>query len=203
MVKMQCPKCKDSKLKAVTVKNKNIEIDRCSSCKGLWFDKGELDGILGVKAIKDLAIPKFSLHMPDRKCPKCNKGLYEFCYPETTTFVDACAECGGIWLDNQEWKEISAARDIKNKMHCPKCNTLQRKSDTCIHCGIVFKKYYESKEPPKIKISPVLASTEVNIPTSYGFLKESYADDIPGIKGMLLKFIDNSFDKFLSQKSNY
>lgn len=195
---MNCPKCTDSSLKETIVKKSNLKIDRCSSCKGLWFDKNEFSEILGTKAVKKLVVPNTALHNPKVKCPSCNNGLYEFFYPGTTTFIDACKSCGGIWLDNQEWKEINAARDISNKISCPKCKKLQNKSDSCVSCGIVFAKYNKinqvSSDSKEAQPMPVLeTATPESIP--YEYMEQSYADDIPGVKGMMLRFIDRSIAK--------
>src|SRR3989304_2392725 len=47
----RCPKCAAP---LVTITYRNVELDKCSSCEGLWFDCGELDqglaqagGVLG------------------------------------------------------------------------------------------------------------------------------------------------------------
>ena len=37
---MRCPKC-DAKMEEVTCKD--VVIDRCSACKGIWFDSGEAE----------------------------------------------------------------------------------------------------------------------------------------------------------------
>lgn len=40
---MNCPHC-STELKVA--ERKNVEIDYCSSCRGIWLDKGELDKIV-------------------------------------------------------------------------------------------------------------------------------------------------------------
>jgi hypothetical protein len=39
----RCPKCAAP---LVTITYRNVELDKCSSCEGLWFDSGELDKVL-------------------------------------------------------------------------------------------------------------------------------------------------------------
>jgi hypothetical protein len=41
---MKCPNCKDTDL--LISERKNVEIDFCPSCRGVWLDKGELDKII-------------------------------------------------------------------------------------------------------------------------------------------------------------
>jgi Uncharacterized protein conserved in bacteria len=38
---MHCPKCG---MKLIEVDYKNLKIDRCSACGGVWLDAGELEG---------------------------------------------------------------------------------------------------------------------------------------------------------------
>ena len=184
---MNCPKCKDTSLKKMVQKSKNIELDQCPSCKGIWFDDGELYDTLGERAEKNLAIPATSRLEEAIQCPRCHTGLYGFCYPGTMTMVDACKSCNGIWLDNTEWKAIKTARAAGNQITCPKCETRQPKSDTCINCGIIFAKYRPDVGAKKELLVTTAAKTVKN--------KNSDLDDVPGVKGKLLRFIDNAIEK--------
>ena len=176
---MLCPKCKTATLVKSTLSGEGLVLDRCPECKGLWFDESELSKVLGNKATRYFNVPVNAAVNYSRPCPRCNHTLYEFCYPGTMTLIDACKHCKGIWLDKNEWKQIAAARDIKNMIACPKCHKFQLKSDSCINCGIVFAKYKAAHDPETKKKKPA---------------GEGYADDIPGIKGVLLRFIDRSID---------
>ncbi len=180
---MQCPKCRQATLNERGIKGRDLQLDHCSSCHGLWFDAGELCSLLGSKAVTPFNIPGFAQRNADRLCPKCQQPLLEFCYPGTVSLVDACQDCRGVWLDDNEWQEIGKARCEKNMMTCPKCNTTHVKADTCGACGIVIAKYLAlSQQDP----SPAAEqASEQNIAR-----EQSYADDIPGIKGGLLRFID-------------
>lgn len=39
---MKCPKCG---MELIEIEYKGIKIDECSSCLGVWLDKGELDAV--------------------------------------------------------------------------------------------------------------------------------------------------------------
>jgi hypothetical protein len=39
---MRCPKCG---MELVAINYKNIEIDKCSECEGVWLDAGELEAV--------------------------------------------------------------------------------------------------------------------------------------------------------------
>ena len=40
---MRCPKCG---MELIEIDYKNIKIDKCSECEGIWFDAGELEIIV-------------------------------------------------------------------------------------------------------------------------------------------------------------
>ena len=41
---MKCPVCREAEL--VMSERQGIEIDYCSTCRGVWLDRGELDKII-------------------------------------------------------------------------------------------------------------------------------------------------------------
>ncbi|MBI4833118.1 MAG: zf-TFIIB domain-containing protein [Candidatus Lindowbacteria bacterium] len=106
---MQCPKCNDNSLKEVRVKSSGIRVDSCSRCKGVWFDVGELEALLSAAA-KNLRVPATALKSTVLSCPRCSTALYRFPYPQTNVKIEMCKECGGLWLDANEFNEIKAAR---------------------------------------------------------------------------------------------
>ena len=107
---MLCPKCQVAKLVARGVKGKDFTVDYCLKCKGVWFDRGELEEVMPA-AIKELAIPGTARKDVERLCPKCEKALYQFDYPQTYVTIDLCKKCRGLWLDAGEFKEIRAVRN--------------------------------------------------------------------------------------------
>ena len=182
---MQCPKCKKKPLKSCKVTAKQLMLDQCELCRGIWLDKDELGELLGAKAKKDFSIPSFSTQLQNVDCPRCHVSLREFCYPDTLVLVDACKQCEGVWLDNNEWKAISRAREQSNKMACPKCHTVQAKAVSCTKCAVVIAKYQPN------------TSTE-SVPKKADTADKSYADDIPGLKGDLLRMIDAAIKRLSS-----
>ncbi|MFT5114961.1 MAG: Zn-finger nucleic acid-binding protein [Parasphingorhabdus sp.] len=164
---MQCPKCDNISLKTAKVSKSNIELDSCPSCKGLWFDKNELTEILGKRAEKYFEIPKFAARNLKSKCPKCSGALYEFCYPDTLTLVDACINCSGIWLDDLEWKQISEQRNPAKQMTCPKCAKQQKQSSTCSNCGIIVGKYLGAEQVAKEPRNDTVSVASTNLKKSF------------------------------------
>ncbi len=188
---MQCPKCDNSTLKRGSLSAKKLKLDKCLQCKGIWFDKGELHTLLGNKAKQGFTIPKFSAETPHTVCPCCHVSLYEFCYPGTLILVDGCKQCEGVWLDDNEWQAIRHARDESNKITCPKCHTRQQPAESCSSCGIVIAKYNApSPVAAKADLTKATASSKIH-PSK----EPSYAEDIPGLKGSLLRMIDTSISR--------
>jgi Zn-finger nucleic acid-binding protein len=115
---MNCPKCEDTELTAVSMPVKDtsrtgaptiaLEIDQCPSCGGIWFDPGELEKYLGAK-IKPLSVPKttaktaLQLDAETGGCPRCAVPLEhrpDHYNPGVT--IDLCGKCGGTWVDGDE-----------------------------------------------------------------------------------------------------
>jgi len=108
-IKMICPKCKVAKLRKRRVKGKAFTVEYCLKCKGVWFDQGELDEVMP-EAIKELEVPRGAQKDVEYLCPKCNKALYAFDYPQTYVTINMCKRCGGLWFDRGEFKEIREVR---------------------------------------------------------------------------------------------
>jgi Zn-finger nucleic acid-binding protein len=106
---MQCPRCNDSQLSETRVKGKDVRIDACPACKGLWFDGEELERVLPAAA-NELTAPADAAESA-KNCPRCSVPLARFQYPQTLVTVDLCRECGGLWLDPGEFQEIRAVRE--------------------------------------------------------------------------------------------
>jgi Zn-finger nucleic acid-binding protein len=101
-----CPKC-SSVLDRVDVRN--VDVDVCPECGGLWLDRGELVKLklTAAKDLDDLAermagdrkVPPTSSKVKLR-CPACNGRLTPLEVPEAD--LDICETCCGLWLDRGE-----------------------------------------------------------------------------------------------------
>jgi Zn-finger nucleic acid-binding protein len=119
---MNCPKCDGTELTAVSIpvedhsrpgaQNISLDIDQCSACGGVWFDPGELDkyyeaGLQAFPAPAASVAAAAALDAKTGRCPRCpdapplahQPGRYD---PSVT--LDACAKCGGTWVDGAELK---------------------------------------------------------------------------------------------------
>lgn len=110
-VKMKCPICKIELKKKMI---KEIEIDECEKCKGMWFEDDELrkakDAANGDLNWMDFEIWKhedqFKTKSRNLPCPQCNKVLVAINYADTNVEIDYCPTCKGTWLDKGEFKKI-------------------------------------------------------------------------------------------------
>jgi Zn-finger nucleic acid-binding protein len=105
---MKCPECKKT---TIVVERNKIELDYCSSCRGVWFDAGELNLYLdsinqaGLKQFVDNILQGTESHTAERslKCPICRRKMHKFNIgQEHKIIIDACI-CGhGLWFDGGE-----------------------------------------------------------------------------------------------------
>ncbi|MCZ6503488.1 MAG: zf-TFIIB domain-containing protein [Gammaproteobacteria bacterium] len=77
---MLCPKC-DAKMEEVTCED--VVIDRCSACKGIWFDSGEAE-TLSKKWIAefidtgDTEVGRKLDALDTISCPRCGETMRRF-----------------------------------------------------------------------------------------------------------------------------
>ena len=99
-----CPKCRTKQLAQAKTKKYGVALDYCPACKGIWFDRGELEILLNT--------PSEALQMPPRTerssliCPLCREPMRSFFFPRTLVSVEMCPACNGLWLEHGEFKEI-------------------------------------------------------------------------------------------------
>ena len=112
---MHCPKCKSISLNRGKTKRGSYQIEYCPKCKGIWFDKEDFSQLTDI-AIKELKITRKAYKLTII-CPKCDKPLYAFYYPQTFVTIDMCKKCEGFWLDAGEFREIETVRrSLKKKL---------------------------------------------------------------------------------------
>ncbi|MGE5472903.1 MAG: zf-TFIIB domain-containing protein [Ignavibacteriales bacterium] len=112
---MNCPIC-DIEMKSISVKNVNI--DYCDTCQGIWCDKDELEKLAMIGRDYLSSSPIASTLKKDNqdirsqknsslRCPSCGATLEKFNYSyESDIFLEACKICSGIWIDDGELGDI-------------------------------------------------------------------------------------------------
>ena len=131
---LSCPKCREETLERkeplVYKRHEDEETPlypaRCTRCKGVWLTRDEIAqwrGGEGVLKISPTEEPPEDLEV-DRKaglCPDCGRILVraplagkpaEGEQGEGDSYLDRCANCGGIWFDHGEWNELAADEEM-------------------------------------------------------------------------------------------
>ncbi len=105
---MICPVCRKGML---VVEYRQIEIDYCQACIGVWFDSGELELLLKTGGIEGarpflgdvLKLSEARTLEKKRKCPICTKNMRKVKIGgEGGVLVDACERHHGLWFDGGE-----------------------------------------------------------------------------------------------------
>ena len=106
---MQCPKCQ-APMELVT--HQDVTIDRCTSCKGMWFDANEQKWLMErhgaeVVDIGDPAVGRKMDRITDIQCPRCEIAMIRMVHvDERHTDYEACPKCFGIFLDAGEFRGL-------------------------------------------------------------------------------------------------
>jgi Zn-finger nucleic acid-binding protein len=89
-----------------------ISIDRCSGCRGMWFDANDqklLKEHKGADAV-DIGDPVIGRKMDkitDIKCPRCQIAMIRMVHVDQQPMdYEACTNCYGIFLDAGEFREL-------------------------------------------------------------------------------------------------
>lgn len=105
---MNCPKCEAS-MERVTYHD--IEVYRCTNCKGIWFDmlkEERLKKIKGSEAI-DIGDPekgKAFNQLDQVNCPVCNVQMIKMVDPKQHhLWYEKCPICFGLFFDAGEFKD--------------------------------------------------------------------------------------------------
>lgn len=112
---MECPVCQKA-MKPIEIGD--FSIDECLQCKGLWFDKGELQEFKD-KIDPDLRFLDFEIwsrkalfNVSERPlaCPRCRSvSLRAVNFQEPDLDLTFCPFCEGVWLDFGDFKDIVEA----------------------------------------------------------------------------------------------
>lgn len=100
---MRCPACR---VPMYVAEFRQIELDLCAACEGVWFDRGELALLLGDEpALAAAAAPA----EPTRACPLCDRPLDKVNIgPGRGVVVDRCPQGCGLWFDGAEVAQLAA-----------------------------------------------------------------------------------------------
>lgn len=89
-----------------------ITIDRCSTCKGMWFDANEQKLLKQANAsdavdIGDPAVGRKMDKITNIECPRCHVPMIRMVQVDQhATDYEACPNCYGIFLDAGEFRDL-------------------------------------------------------------------------------------------------
>ena len=106
---MQCPKCAAEMAK---VRYEGIEVDRCKSCQGVWFDileHEDLKKISGSASI-DIGSPEVGKEQNTKDritCPVCSVPMIRMVISaQPHISYEACTVCYGVYFDAGEFTDF-------------------------------------------------------------------------------------------------
>ena len=109
---MICPVCKYA---MIVVEYHNIELDYCNSCKGVWFDSGELELLLKSQGLEEpkaffdgiLNSQEAASSEKKRNCPICGRKMKKTAIGgQPEILIDICRDKHGLWLDGGEVTQL-------------------------------------------------------------------------------------------------
>ncbi len=105
---MICPVCKSD---MIDVEHNRIELDYCTSCKGVWFDAEELELLIESMGLEESGLamdsitgsPEAETLEKGRKCPICGQKMGKANIGrEPRILIDVCRRGDGLWFDGGE-----------------------------------------------------------------------------------------------------
>jgi len=115
----ECPRC-FSVLNPEVIRKGiwKVEIDKCTSCSGIYLDKGELMTLTGNRPLHHLTTRHLGVDSDSELlCPSCGS-LMDDEYAEGIE-IDVCLQCNGVWLDKNELDQLKAVDPAKIKSLSP------------------------------------------------------------------------------------
>ena len=114
---LNCPRCN---VALNEKKFKDIDVDHCPQCKGLWLEFHELDQLEDHSMDSDdtKGMLEYARRESDISCPHCNEVMETFNYRAHNLPIDHCTNEHGYWLDEGEEKKVldimkQRVRDLK------------------------------------------------------------------------------------------
>ena len=108
---INCPKC-FSEMEITSFKE--IEVDRCTNCKGLWFQPEELAALRTDTWMADYILDEGEAkvgkqynRMRDIKCPQCERAMEpESDADQAHVVYESCPLGHGVFLDAGEFTDL-------------------------------------------------------------------------------------------------
>lgn len=108
---MKCPKCSSE---MNIVKYDYVQVDKCPTCNGIWFDLMEREDLLQMNGSERIDTPDSKIQQNDQSkpesetiCPKCNVKMHILHdILQNHIEYEQCGSCRGIYLDKGEFTDL-------------------------------------------------------------------------------------------------
>ena len=109
---MICPVCKSD---MIVVEHKDIELDYCLECGGVWFDSGELTLLLKSMDLESQNLylkniinsPEAESQEKKQRCPLCGYKMKKVIMGQQPgLLIDVCDRGDGLWFDGGELSQL-------------------------------------------------------------------------------------------------
>ena len=104
---MNCPKC-DSPFEHIRIRD--VACDRCTTCRGLWFDMLEKEDLLAMEGSDSIDIGKpqeLYSSMRHINCPVCQMPMIPMVDKDQFHIqYEACGNCFGTFFDAGEFRDL-------------------------------------------------------------------------------------------------
>ena len=91
----------------------DVELDRCASCRGIWFDVGELESYRAARAKGSGPAPtpgfEANHEAPPLRCPGCKSATLESGRTKGDHDLRQCSVCGGIFVPRPSDEFVTVA----------------------------------------------------------------------------------------------
>ncbi len=111
---LTCPKCRNDMEEIVY--GQNVYVDRCTNCKGIWFDLGEAESLRGrwMSEVLDEGDENVGVafnKIKDIDCPRCHKRMeLRTDQNNPDLWYEACEE-HGVYFDAGEFASSQSDQD--------------------------------------------------------------------------------------------
>jgi len=103
---MNCPACAST---FQQLPHDRLVIDRCPTCRGLWFDENELKSYLTHSRV-GIAVERHPATLGEEsplRCPRCESPAMKACRRGGVDFLK-CSDCAGLFLSASSVRELRA-----------------------------------------------------------------------------------------------
>ena len=106
---MQCPKCAHEMEK---IEFDDVAVDRCTLCKGIWFDALEQDTLKTADGSEEIdsgdpEVGKLFDKEDNVNCPICSIPMLKMVDPDQTHIhYESCSVCYGAFFDAGEFTDL-------------------------------------------------------------------------------------------------